>query len=384
MKTFSKMPVWMRSVLVLSGVIAACVMAPSTYAASTQRAQLMKGIRPLGMGGAFLAVSGSDENALFYNPAAIHDYEKKLHATFLSPSVDVGTGSIGFVNDLRDLGDDIDDAGSDSAKSTVFGNFTSANFGRVENYRVSVPLALFMHQYFAVGLIADSETQVRLDDPSFDAFKLVSRNDMGLMAGTSWGWFNDQLETGIALKALYRAFSRETITRRDAVVQDDFNDAYNIGYGFGVGVDLGLKYRLPEVGVLKVLKPALALTYQDIGNTRFTGGDVEDKAQSVSAGFSLNPKIGPLETTFAFDVRDLNHRADFITMMHAGYEVRFPEFLKTKASLRVGTNQGYLTGGLTLDWRYVKLSGVIYGEEIGDVSRVDERQRFGAQLAFGF
>jgi hypothetical protein len=355
------------------------------YAAAAQRAFLMKGTRPLGMGDAFLAVSGSDSNALFYNPASINDYEKKLHGSFLSATVDVGAKSIQFISDIQNLADDINNATTDAQKNTIFGNFTSANFGRVENYRVSMPIAMLMHRYFAVGLIVDSDNQVTLRDPSFDSFDLVSRSDSGIVMGTGWGWFDGKIQTGIAIKGLYRVFTRETITQRDVVVNNDFGDAINFEKGFGVGADVGVKLHLPDtIPTVKTLKPVLGVTYQDIGNTRFSGSGVEDKAQSVSVGLSLNPKIGPLETTIAADVRDLNHNADFITLFHAGYEVRFPKVIGTRASLRVGTNQGYLAGGFTLDWRYVKLSGATYGEERGSTSRVDESRRFVGELAFGF
>lgn len=353
-------------------------------AADAERAFLMKGARPLGMGDAFLATRGRDENAIFYNPAAINDYEKKVHGYFLSPMADVTYKGIAFVNDVLDLIDDLDAADTSTEKNDIFGAFTQANFGRVESYRAAVPAAFVMHRYFAAGIVAESDSSVLVTDPSFDSFDLLSRNDIAVVMGTAWGWFQNSLQTGIAIKPIYRIVTRETITQRDVVVTDDFSDAVDINYGLGVGVDLGVKYNVPlDWKVTSLLKPSVGITYQDIGNTRFTG-EGEDKAQSVSAGFALDPKIGPIETTFAFDVRDLNHRADFITLMHTGLELRFPEFFKTKASVRIGANQGYLSGGLTLDWRYVKLTAMTYGEEEGKVSRVEENRRFGGQVAFGF
>src|SRR3989338_10806682 len=91
----------------------------------------MQGIRPLGMGGAFTAVDGTDENALFYNPAAISDYEKKLHFQFLLPTVEFSYKAIPFFSsDLLDLADDIDNAATDGDKVNVFDAFAAANTGR--------------------------------------------------------------------------------------------------------------------------------------------------------------------------------------------------------------------------------------------------------------
>ena len=78
----------------------------------------MQGTRPLGMGGAFVAVEGTDENALFYNPAAINDYEKKIHMQFLLPTVEFSYKAISFfASDLPGLADDIDAAATDSDKN---------------------------------------------------------------------------------------------------------------------------------------------------------------------------------------------------------------------------------------------------------------------------
>ncbi len=356
----------------------------SAHAAEKTQAFLMKGNRPLGMGGAFIAMKGSDENALFYNPASIHDYEDKLHAQFLSGNYAFGYKSIDFIGELRDLSGDLGDEDDDAQKTRIFGDFTEKNFGRVEHYRASIPIALFMHRYFSVGLIADSESRVDVRDPSFDSFDLKTRNDSGVVAGTAWGWCDNAVEAGVAVKGLYRVFTSEIFTQRDVVVHDDFSDAYDLKTGFGVGVDLGVKFTPPiKLAAIETLKPTFGLTYQDIGNTRFIG-EVDDTAQSLSLGLAIHPQLGPVETSLALDFRDLNHDLYWTRHLYGGWEFRFPEVVKTRASLRVGAHHGYIAGGFTLDWRYVRLTAVTYSEEIGEMERVKESRLFGAQLAFGF
>src|SRR5687767_10222402 len=91
------------------GVLASEVRAQNLTLRHSPR--LQQGIRPLGMGGAFVAVDGSDENALFYNPAAINDLPEDVHMQFVLPSVEFSYKAIPFIaSDIPDLADRIDAA----------------------------------------------------------------------------------------------------------------------------------------------------------------------------------------------------------------------------------------------------------------------------------
>jgi len=89
--------------------------------------RMMQGVRPLGMGGAFVAVAGTDENALFYNPAAINDFPQEFHFQFLLPTAEFSYKSLNFlISDVPDLVDDIDAANGDSAKIDVLDAFAAS------------------------------------------------------------------------------------------------------------------------------------------------------------------------------------------------------------------------------------------------------------------
>ena len=79
--------IFLAAMFLILGVIGTAHAATTTI--PTEFPALGKGIRPLGMGNAFIAMPGYDENAMFYNPAAINDYPKKLHFRFLSPAFDI-------------------------------------------------------------------------------------------------------------------------------------------------------------------------------------------------------------------------------------------------------------------------------------------------------
>ena len=92
--------VWIISVLVVLGF------AVDSYAKAYP--VLHRGVRPLGMGGAFTAVA-DDENALFYNPAGLSAL-KGLELGLLNPIVEVSKKSLDLIKDADDTDfDEIDE-----------------------------------------------------------------------------------------------------------------------------------------------------------------------------------------------------------------------------------------------------------------------------------
>lgn len=350
----------------------------------------MQGVRPLTMGGAFIAVDGSDENALFYNPAAINDYEKKFHFQFLLPTVEFSYKAIPFfASDLLDLADDIDGAADDAAKVNVFDAFAATNTGRYEEVGVRGPIAIMMHKYITASIFYENRTIMGLLNPASSTIDLEALSQGGVQVGSSYGFWDDQLQVGMALKFLGRHLIDEKITQRDVIANDDFGDAISFEeIGFGIGVDLGAQAKIPfKYKAWEYLDPTIALTIQDVADTRFfMGDDVGRTKESITLGWAVHPDYWKLKTQFAMDFRDLEHNTDFITKFHLGYEVMWPEigkFLRS-ASVRAGLGQGYLSGGFGLDFKYFKLNAGTWGREQGQRTRQGESRMFGLQLASGF
>jgi len=352
--------------------------------------RVMEGVRPQGMGGAFIAVDGTDENALFYNPAAINDFENKVHMKFLLPSVNFSYKAIPFFsNDLTDLADDIDAAGTDAAKIGVFNQFKATNTGRYEEIGIHGSIANFMYKWVSAALFYDNSSVLGLLNPASSEITLESVSTGGLQVGSAYSFFDNNLQAGLALKFVERHLISETITQRDVIANAEFDDAISFGQaGFGIGFDLGVKGKIPwDAKAWKYLDPTFALTLQDVGDTRFFAGDnVGHMEESLSAGLALHPNFGKFTSIFALDVRDLDRRTDFITKLHAGYELTWPEISKVLRSIsaRVGMNQGYVTGGLGFDFKYVQLNMATYGKEVGINTRQKQSRMFGFQLATGF
>lgn len=352
----------------------------------------MQGVRPLGMGNAFTAVKGTDENVIFYNPAAINDYPKEVHMQFLLPTVEISYKAINFfTDDILNLADDIDAAATDSAKIDVLDAFAAANTGRYEEVNARGNLATFMHKYITASLFYENRSVIALTNPSSSTVDVEVLTQAGLVAGSAYSFFDDHLQVGLAAKFLARHLIDETITQRDVITNAQFDDILSYkDVGYGVGADIGLKFRLPMKKSYKVwdyLDPVFALTVQDIGHTRFfMGDDVGRQKESTTFGFALHPNYWKLTSILAVDVRDLEYASDFINKFHVGYEITWPDISKVlrSASVRIGCNQGYLAGGFGLDFRYFKLNAATYGRELAERTYQKQSRMFSLQLAAGF
>ncbi len=352
--------------------------------------RIMQGVRPLGMGDAFIAVKGTDPNALFYNPAAINDYEDKFHFQFQLPTAEISYKAVQFfASDIPDLADDVNAAATDAAKIDAFDTFAATNTGRYEEVGVRGALVTMMHKYVSASLFYDTQGTIGLLNPASSTVDVEVITQLGLAVGSAYSFFDDALQVGATVKFMERHLVDETITQRDVITNADFADSIAFKqFGFGIGFDLGVKGAPPIHGkVWEALNPTFALVLQDVGHTRFFAGDpVGQQKESLNFGMGITPKIGPLETNIVVDFRELEYRTDFITKLHAGVELTWPEISKIlrSVSVRGGTNQGYLAAGLGLDFKYVKLDFATYGREIAQRTYQKHSQMFAFQIAGGF
>ena len=355
---------------------------------------LFKGTRPLGMGNAFLAMPGSDENAPFYNPAAINDYEK-FHMRLVSPTVDFTTASIALVKDVLDLVDDIDAESDTSSQINTFQEFVNAHTGEFHAIDVRLPILMAMSKWFAAGILADSRTTISFRNRAFSNFELLSRSDVGGFVGTAYNFkdligIEQNVQAGVNVKVLHRVSVDQVLTTDDIIATTDFADALPIERATGVGVDLGLKGEIPtfELQALEILKPTAAFTWQDIGNTKFTA-PVPDTEQSISLGLGVHPSFHAMgdrewKNHFEVDLLEINQPLSFSKKFYVGYELEAPRFLILKPSIRVGAGQLYFATGATFDLRFLKLDVAYYGEEVGRFTRQGKSNRLAAGLSIGF
>lgn len=351
---------------------------------------LYKGVRQLGMGNAGIAMKGMDEAAPYYNPAAIPDYEKKLHFRFISPAVDFSVATIGLTKDVFDLANDLNDQSGDTgAQTDTFKAFVDKHIGEFHTIQLRLPLVTVMHHWFYFSTLLDSRSTFSFRNRAFTNVEILSRSDGGGVIGGGYSFFDDRLQAGLNLKVLHRLLIDKVVTTSAIVTNPTFGDVIDLQQGTGVGVDLGVKGQIPtwDLKVLEFLKPTAGFTWQDIGNTRF--GDAGRTQQSISFGAAVHPPTFEFlkrdwTSDFALDIREINQPSTFPKKLFFGYELGGPKFGIVRPSFRVGANQLYFAGGFGLDFKYAKLEFATYGEETGLATRVKQSRRLATNLSFGF
>lgn len=348
--------------------------------------RIMQGIRPLGMGGAFIAMDSKDENTLFYNPAGINDFSLTPHMQLLLPSAQLSAHAIKLATDSLDLvNDSFGGDQSDTKKLSGFQDFSDKNSGQFQETVVNGSFVSLMQKYVALSLLYDVHVVAGLRNPASLQLESDALVHTGVQVGSAFSLFDKNLQVGAAIKVLGRDAIQETFTIRDAIAGDADNVQVD-KYGFGVGGDIGVKGHIPwDNKVWSYLNPTFATTLQDIGKTRFSN-DVTSIPQSWTVGAAVHPNFWLVHSTFDLDYRDLDHRGGFLTKTYMGYEMMIPDIGKVlkSAAVRFGLGQGYLSAGIGADIKIVKINLATFGREAGSLTHSKQIRSYGAQLALGF
>lgn len=347
--------------------------------------------RMLSMGGAGAAVTGDKDSAMM-NPAGLNDVQKSRWMV-LPFTVEIPF-DVGLLTDSLDVQDFLsDDTKTDAQKREKFEDF----LGDVESMALGTRVNFYpswTRKNFHIGLLADFYV-----NPKFRAGGVTSNQVMelggsagtgGLILGASHAFLNNRLQVGLTVKPLYRVSltDKQTQTAHDLVKGMDPNGSFkdeilgkNVAdrKGFAVGADLGVKYYLP---FLEGWKPTVAVTYQDIGNTRFFGSSNKPRniEQSVSAGLAVEKRFGITKNTFAVDFRNLTEEQEFENKIHFGAE----SVLFDLIALRAGMSQLYWTAGLGLETRFFEFDFYVAAKEAGEKAHIQEERVLGTRLAFAF
>jgi len=344
------------------------------------------------MGNVGVAIKGTHDSAPFYNPAGLNDIEKGRFQ-FMALTAGVSTDSFGLVGDTIDLVDNLDDATTDAARVDVLDQFIQTRTGEFHHVRFSLDLFNYVRKNFAIGLTIDERLDMSFRDQSVPHFDVRNLGDAMLFVGASTSFKEELIQAGVTVRPIVRFAideADETVTYADVVaenaagdpvVKDQFENMKE--RRFGIGVDLGVKSNLgfkgfKEKNWYKLLKPAVGLTWQDIGSPSF--GVAPGNEQSISLGFAIHPDYGKFKNTVGLDFRSLNQERAFLSKMHFGVESVFDWYVDI--GLRAGLSQGYFTAGTTFDFRFVRLDAAYYNEEVGAVTRQAGNSRLLATLSF--
>lgn len=347
--------------------ILACIIV-SAAANAAQYPYIYKGQRPMGMGGAFVAVS-DDANALFYNPAGLAAITQTSAAIF---PLEIEVGEKGYK-----MYDDASDVDFDNETQTAA--FLRDYVGERAHLGVNLFSSYSMPR-FALGLIGTSRVDLEVRDRQYPRLTAKGVYDLGAGAGYGMPFFDDTLLAGFSLKYINRHSLDKVYTIKD-IVEDDFNDLVkdDLEDGGGVLLDMGIIYKFDEMG-MPGFKAGVSVNNL-IGHKL---GDARDVDEHVDMGVAYDYTFWIVKSTFAMDYIDvfsnLEQDDDFAKKIRLGAEFRFPKFL----TLRAGLYQGYLTSGVSLDAKYARLDLTTYAEEIGAYAGQRADRRYCLMFVLGF
>lgn len=333
---------------------------------------LHRGVRPLGMGGAFTALA-DDENALFYNPAGLSAIQR-FDLAVVNPLVDVSKKSIELFQDYQDI--DTDDVGQVTDLMRKY-------IGEHQHLQLSLfPYAGFRvaDTGVMVGGLAQAVADVDIRNPAWPEAYVDFVQDIGLIAGAGLKVPITGLKLGVAAKYLHRKSLEEIYTAPDIAdngFEDRFEDEQKSGSGFSL--DMGAIYTLP---FFELIKTDVGLAILNI--PQMDMGDARDIKTQANIGIACEKALAKFRLVGTLDYLDLTHAldqdGDIGKRLHAGLELRTPFYL----AVRVGVNQGYFTAGATADFRFLRLDFATYAEEAGAYAGQRSDRRYVGQITIGW
>ncbi len=339
----------------------------SSMATAEEYPYIYKGIRPMGMGGAFVAVS-NDGNALFYNPAGLTDVQERK-VTLLPLEVQVSEGGIDAYRDAADV---------DWENMQEVASFLRDYIG--EPNHASVTIFPYMEKpNLAFGFFGTVKANFMARDYQYPKLKVNSVADAGVALGYAHA-VNDELSIGangkfVMRKSLNRTYTLPEITSGDFDdrLEDDAED------GSGVLIDLGALYRFGEISVSNSrLRPQVGMTVSNLLGSDM--GDAEDLPVHVDLGFALRSDA----VTIAFDYVDLLENFDQDSDIPKRIRVGAEYVYNQKFAFRAGFYQGYPTFGFGLIGNKIQLDLLSYAEEVGTYSGQRDDRRYAFRFALGF
>lgn len=329
---------------------------------------IYKGMRPMGMGGAFTAVS-NDANALFYNPAGLADIQE-TRASILPLELEISDNAFDIYDDAKDV--DFDD-------DQETGAYLRDNIGKRSHLGLNI-FPNLSKPGFAFGLISASNINLEVKDRQYPKIAADIVSDVGAGVGYARPMLEKRLLLGSNFKYVYRNNLVEEYTVLD-ITGDDFEDTIedDLRDGHGVLVDVGAIYKLDGDGLPGA---QVGISLNNVISKNF--GNAREFHDHVDIGFAITRPVWVTTATFAVDYYDLFSQVgkdnDLAKRLRLGAEFSFPRVL----SVRGGIYQGYLTAGMTLDAKFVRLDLLTYAEEIGAYAGQRSDRRYAMRMTFGF
>ena len=376
------------AVLVLAMIVPA-------FAAGDSQA-LIRGIRPMSMGGAFTAVV-DDQNAFFYNPAGITQRRTALKQIFTMDFA-ANTRTFDFVDFYSDTRDDVNNFSDltpgqqadliSRVNNEIIGKFPNVIIGMPNIAYISAPIEIRDDILsFGVGFFSYADAYFGFNRTIIPSFTYLAQYT-GILAVPVAYQINSlekikvpgKLSAGLNIKYITRGKVEDT--KLSLAEFEALSNKAPTQTGDGFGFDFGLLYALNERWNF-----GLQLTdafYTNIKYGEFIDNDYPYRSRPActsgirpvwNMGASYVPgkiyfwKDKYIETsnrfTFVADIRDVANGDEtlfesFWKKLHFGGEFKLSPLI-----IRAGFNSGYPTIGIAMASNAVQFEYAFYGVEEG-------------------
>src|SRR3989304_4228485 len=194
---------------------------------------LYRGIRPLGMGNAFITVA-DDENTLFYNPAGLNDVQGLGGVEILNPLIEFSQVGLDAYSDFKDI-----DSDNVTEVTDLLGDYIGERF----SLRTSFFPSIIFHN-FGIGALGQVSFSGEVRNRVNPQVIVDGKADVGGVVGMAYGFREKKVQVGLALKFVQRQSFQKTYYATDIADENfdpsnDFSEEKKTGTGFSG--DVGVK-----------------------------------------------------------------------------------------------------------------------------------------------
>jgi len=346
-----KKSIYLVSVLLLSSVPAHAL---------DQIIRPYQSVRSSAMGSVRITTGLYDEN-FFGNPARV-TANPKFRFTVLDPTIEVNSGAIGRVGDFSSSGDPMQkfgDAMGDNHHIRIQTSMPSIYFPVRKNGKMA----------YAFGILTNTQADLDLRRSFRVSPQGVTDIGPALTIGRKF-MDSERLSVGMTTHFTYRISTSAERTMAQLLSNSSFATKDYGHDGSMIDFDLGATYVMPWG--FKGFTYHSALTINNALGGRYsnmkvaplnTGSLPAEQPRAFGMGLSARKDVLGKFTNFvlALEFTDIgnNTNGSIFRTVHLGSEARYGVFLP-----RFGINQGYLTGGMGLDLRFLTFEYAYSTEEM--------------------
>lgn len=310
------------------------------------------GVRPLGMGNAFVAVA-DDFNALYYNPAGLarlKDWKMEL----INPKFDISSNTYFLFKRTQsegnmDLAEVLEKIDEEAGKPHHIG------FG-IRPYYVRPGWG------FSIGSETFASFITSSNGPEIETMAMTR---FQVPFSHARNFLKDQLSVGLTVKlnaiaALDKDINIDTVgllITEDGEEKPDLSDY--LATGLGIGFDMGVLFTPSNTP----LEPTFGLSITDFGGSKWRkiradADKVKFLPPAINTGMSIKPYRGENSyLLFAVDTHTINRDSHFSKKISFGLEWGYSDIIK----FQTGFYHGQITGGMEFDVPFFTLRLATYG-----------------------